>query len=103
MFGSSHLRIPVRGHFLIVYKSTKYGFRLPEVHEILKDFFIMRSQSWIYQMYSRSSVNYRPPIFFGASVAGPSGVTYALVNPPSTTKSAAFTKLLSSLLRKITA
>lgn len=43
------------------------------------------------------------PKFFGAAVGGPSGVTYAFVNPPSTTKSVAFTKLLSSLARKTTA
>ena len=43
------------------------------------------------------------PKFFGASVAGPSAVTYAFVIPPSTVKSVPLTKLLSSLARKSTA
>jgi len=42
-------------------------------------------------------------LFFGACVAGPSGVTYARVMPPSTTKSVPLTKLLSSLAKNTTA
>ena len=48
------------------------------------------------------SVVYRVKLA-GGCVGGPSGVTYAFVIPPSTTKSVPFTKLLSSLARKRTA
>ena len=40
------------------------------------------------------------PKLAGGSLGGPSAVTYALVMPPSTTKSVPLTKLLSSLARK---
>lgn len=64
---------------------------------------VMPSTTTKTQSHDSPTTRLQRALLAGGCVAGPSGVTYALVIPPSTTKSVPLTKLLSSLARKRTA